>query len=68
MPQMGGVELCRELRRKTYPGVILVLSGNVPVEARAELSELGVTGYLDKPVSLRQLSEVVQAVLSPAPS
>ena len=63
MPRMNGVEL-REVLTKTPEWSripVFVLTADARAQARAEA--LGVVGYLQKPVKLRELFEAVSALL-----
>ena len=63
MPEMGGMELCSVLRRLD-PAVRVVLLTGYPLEKKgAELRTAGVMDWLPKPVSLKQLAQVVARVM-----
>ncbi|MBK8025763.1 MAG: response regulator [Chloroflexi bacterium] len=59
MPGMGGLELCRELRRKKNPVRVIILTGYATDEVHVELRTLGVIELLTKPVAIDRLLDVV---------
>ncbi len=62
LPEMSGIDVCRELRKQSRMGIIMVT-------ARAEESdkivglEVGADDYLTKPFSLRELAARIRSVL-----
>jgi CheY-like chemotaxis protein len=64
MPEMGGLELCRELRRKKIGVKIIILTGYASDESLAGLQDLSISDYLHKPVDLERLSRSIEGVLS----
>ncbi|TMV51434.1 response regulator transcription factor [Paenibacillus mesophilus] len=62
LPEMNGIDVCRELRKLSRVGIIMVT-------ARAEESdkiiglEVGADDYLTKPFSLRELAARIRSVL-----
>jgi two-component system OmpR family response regulator len=71
MPEMDGIELCRELRRESSVPVIFLSSMDDEIDRIVGL-ELGADDYLTKPFSPRELVARIRAVLrrtgSPAES
>ena len=70
MPEMDGftfVRLLRALPESSHPGVpVLIVSGHSEEENVRAITELGVNGFLVKPVTSRDLAErIPAAVLSP---
>lgn len=49
MPQVSGIELVRELRERSFPGKIVVLSGDLSNETREAYTQMQVDAILDKP-------------------
>ncbi|MBK9745352.1 MAG: response regulator [Anaerolineae bacterium] len=66
MPDMGGLELCQELRRREINVPVLIFSGYVSESTLAELRALGVVDYLNKPVDVELLLERISEVLHPS--
>ncbi len=66
MPDMGGLELCQELRRRDINVPVLIFSGYVSETTLAELRALGVVDYLNKPVDVELLLERISEVLHPS--
>ena len=64
MPGMGGEELFRTLRAED-PGVRMVMMSGYPLRDNgAELLEQGVVAWLEKPIELEPLAQMVADVLS----
>jgi CheY-like chemotaxis protein len=64
MPQMGGVELARELAGRGLGVGVLILTGHRPAEGQAETFPQGVIGWVQKPPGMEQLAEVVARALA----
>jgi two-component system OmpR family response regulator len=62
MPEMDGMELCRELRRESNLPVIFLTSMDDEIDRIVGL-ELGADDYLTKPFSPRELVARIRAVL-----
>ena len=64
MPRMNGIELLRELKRDTelrrIPVVVLTTSDED--QDRLDSFDLGVAGYMRKPVDYRQFVDVVRTI------
>ncbi len=63
MPQIGGRDVCREIRKQSEDVPIIVLTGSVDEVNRVLLLELGADDYVTKPFSPRELLARVRAVL-----
>lgn len=61
MPEMGGVQVLKGIRRnyKDLPVIILTAYG----ERRPEVEEIGIEGFMTKPYSLEELYQQVASVL-----
>ncbi|PTY02872.1 hybrid sensor histidine kinase/response regulator [Opitutaceae bacterium EW11] len=70
LPEIGGVEVFRTLRRIRPETKVLVISGNITPEVRRELSDLGQNDFLPKPYQLDELGRRLRAILNtnPAPA
>jgi DNA-binding response OmpR family regulator len=55
MPGVCGVELVRQLRKRHFPGKILVLSAHLTAEVRAAYEKMEVDAMLEKPFSVKAL-------------
>jgi DNA-binding response OmpR family regulator len=62
MPQVDGLEFCREVRKESNTPII-ILSAKTQEEDRLEGLELGADDYVTKPFSPRELVARVRAVL-----
>ena len=63
LPRLGGLEVCRRLRRETTGMPILMLTALGEEEDRVLGPELGADDYVTKPVSPRELALRVASVL-----
>jgi CheY-like chemotaxis protein len=59
MPQLSGVELVREIRKKGIRAKIMVLSAHLSPEIREAYEQLNVPVILDKPFNIQDLRLVV---------
>jgi DNA-binding response OmpR family regulator len=62
MPHVCGVELVRELKKRSFPGKIVVLSAHLSSEVRHAYEELQVDAMLDKPFDIRELRKAVEKI------
>ena len=62
LPGMGGLDVCRELRRESDVPIVM-LTARVEEEDRVAGFELGADDYVTKPFSPRELAARVRAVL-----
>jgi two-component system chemotaxis response regulator CheY len=65
MPNMNGLELITEMRvdSKLARVPICVVSSEATESRQAQLSELGVQGYIKKPFTPEQIRGVIQSIL-----
>jgi len=59
MPQLSGVELVQEIRKKGIRAKIMVLSAHLSPEIREAYEQLNVPVILDKPFNIQDLRLVV---------
>lgn len=66
MPNMNGLELITEMRvdSKLARIPICVVSSEATESRQAQLSELGVQGYIKKPFTPEQIRGVIQSILT----
>jgi len=63
MPRMSGLELISKVR-KAYPEMkFVVITGNASLENAIEAANLGVSGYLQKPLSVGKITEITKGLL-----
>jgi len=67
LPQMSGVDVCRELRSRSQVPIIMVTARNSEIDAVVGL-EVGADDYVTKPFRLRELVARVRAALRRAPT
>jgi two-component system, OmpR family, response regulator MprA len=63
MPEMGGLEVCRTLRRRNDPVPVLVVTARDAVDDRIEGLDAGADDYLVKPFAIEELRARVRALL-----
>ncbi|HEX7057729.1 MAG TPA: response regulator transcription factor [Bacilli bacterium] len=62
LPEMSGIEVCRELRKTNNLGIIMVTARTEETDKIIGL-EVGADDYMTKPFSLRELSARIRSVL-----
>ncbi|HOP18106.1 MAG TPA: EAL domain-containing response regulator [Gammaproteobacteria bacterium] len=70
MPGMDGIQFIRELAGIQYKGALVLVSGEntrilQTAKRLAQAQDLDILGTLDKPTSIKQLSEILQAPANP---
>ncbi|NOT25982.1 MAG: response regulator transcription factor [Acidobacteria bacterium] len=63
LPQLGGQDVCREIRKLSEEVAIIILTGSPDEISRVLLLELGADDYVTKPFSPKELLARVRAVL-----
>jgi signal transduction histidine kinase/ActR/RegA family two-component response regulator len=59
MPEMGGIDFCKELRRLRVDVPVIVITGYMSDDARKDLGSLGISEFLYKPVSAAELLDAI---------
>jgi two-component system response regulator RegX3 len=67
LPQMSGIDVCRELRSRSEVPIVMVTARNSEIDAVVGL-EIGADDYITKPFRLRELVARVRAALRRAPT
>lgn len=62
MPEMNGLDVCRELRKRSQVGIIMVTAKTDEMDKIIGL-EVGADDYMTKPFSLRELLARIRSVL-----
>ncbi|WP_017435909.1 response regulator [Saccharococcus caldoxylosilyticus] len=62
LPEMSGIEVCRELRKTSRVGIIMVTARTDETDKIIGL-EVGADDYITKPFSLRELAARIRSVL-----
>jgi two-component system response regulator RegX3 len=62
LPRMGGVDVCRELRKRTQVPIIMVTAKSSEIDTVVGL-EVGADDYVAKPYRMRELIARMRAVL-----
>lgn len=70
MPEMDGFEFIKELRNRRIESSVLVISGHADKSDVIKAANFGISGFIEKPFSMRQLREVIYSVakLPPTPT
>ena len=67
LPRMSGIDVCRQLRKKSHVPIIMVTAKAAEIDTVVGL-EVGADDYITKPYRLRELVARMRAVLRRAPS
>jgi CheY-like chemotaxis protein len=65
MPGIDGIEVYKTVLKTRPTAKVIVISGNLSVEAKAEFTKLGQTEFLDKPFRLEDIGQRIRRVLVP---
>lgn len=63
MPRMDGRALITALRERGCAAPIVVLTARMAIDAKREAKQLGVDGYINKPIDLDAMSACVRSLL-----
>src|SRR6188768_1306345 len=66
LPRMSGIDVCRQLRKRTQVPIIMVTAKGAEIDTVVGL-EVGADDYVTKPYRLRELVARMRAVLRRAP-
>ncbi len=67
LPRMSGIDVCRQLRKKTLTPIIMVTAKGAEIDTVVGL-EVGADDYVTKPYRIRELTARIRAVLRRVPS
>ena len=67
LPKMSGIDVCRQLRKKTITPIIMVTAKGAEIDTVVGL-EVGADDYVTKPYRLRELTARMRAVMRRVPS
>jgi two-component system, OmpR family, response regulator RegX3 len=67
LPKMSGIDVCRQLRKKTLTPIIMVTAKGAEIDTVVGL-EVGADDYVTKPYRLRELTARIRAVLRRVPT
>jgi DNA-binding response OmpR family regulator len=65
MPELGGFEVCNEIRRESDVPVIMLTASSDDVDKIVGL-EMGADDYITKPFSTRDVVAQVEKIIGPA--
>ncbi|MEO2049996.1 MAG: response regulator [Pirellulales bacterium] len=63
MPVMDGHEMLRQIRAIDSAVPVIIASADIQQSSRAQCEELGISGFLTKPIQAEALLECVEAIL-----
>ena len=66
LPKLSGIDVCRQLRKKTLTPIIMVTAKGAEIDTVVGL-EVGADDYVSKPYRLRELTARMRAVLRRVP-
>ncbi|MGA3173455.1 MAG: response regulator, partial [Syntrophorhabdales bacterium] len=64
MPEMDGLEVLRLVRERDPEAVVIVISGHGTISTAVEAVKMGATDFLEKPLSIEKVLEVIQRGLA----
>jgi len=64
MPNMDGIELCKELKKLNSSQIIVILSAHSEPKKLIELINLGISKFIQKPISSKNLVDVCTSILN----
>jgi CheY-like chemotaxis protein len=64
MPVMDGVETLRRMRELGHIFPVIVLTADLEEENRAKCLELGISGFISKPIQGSQVIKIIKDILS----
>jgi two-component system response regulator RegX3 len=67
LPKMSGIDVCRQLRKKTLTPIIMVTAKGAEIDTVVGL-EVGADDYVTKPYRLRELTARMRAVMRRVPN
>ena len=67
LPKVSGIDVCRELRRRSQVPIIMVTAKSAEIDTVVGL-EVGADDYVTKPYRLRELVARIRAVLRRTPA
>ena len=67
LPKMSGIDVCRQLRKKTTTPIIMVTAKGAEIDTVVGL-EVGADDYVTKPYRLRELTARMRAVMRRVPN
>jgi CheY-like chemotaxis protein len=65
MPDMSGLELARAMRSLDPTVIIILMTAYDTINLREEAARLPVNQYLEKPISIAKVQEILAPILSP---
>jgi len=65
MPGVDGIEVYKKVLQTRPNAKVIVISGNLSVESKAEFTKLGQKDFLEKPFRLEDIGQRIRRVLAP---
>ena len=63
LPKISGIDLIREIRRRSLPVTVIVMTGHASIDTAVEAMKLGAYDYLLKPIDHVRLEVLVEQAL-----
>ncbi|HEY3277382.1 MAG TPA: UDP-3-O-acyl-N-acetylglucosamine deacetylase [Syntrophorhabdaceae bacterium] len=64
MPEMDGLQVLKKIREKDKDAIVIVMSGHGTISTAVEAVKLGAYDFLEKPLSIDKVLEVIQRYLA----
>ncbi len=64
MPKMDGNELAQKILALDSDAKIVIMTGYLQEDIQVDVEALGLVGWLEKPVSIHQLNDIIRSVVS----
>jgi UDP-3-O-[3-hydroxymyristoyl] N-acetylglucosamine deacetylase len=64
MPEMDGLQVLKRIRENDKDAIVIVMSGHGTISTAVEAVKLGAYDYLEKPLSIDKVLEVIQRCLA----
>ena len=64
MPEMDGLQVLKKIREKDKDAIVIVMSGHGTISTAVEAVKLGAYDFLEKPLSIDKVLEVIQRCLA----
>ncbi|MBP8626890.1 MAG: UDP-3-O-[3-hydroxymyristoyl] N-acetylglucosamine deacetylase [Syntrophorhabdaceae bacterium] len=59
MPEMDGIEILREIKKKNNDSIVIIISGHGTISTAVEAVKMGAFDFLEKPLTIEKILEVI---------
>lgn len=63
MPKINGLEMGEELRKRGFLGPIIITSAYIEPFYQKKAGEIGISGYLQKPIMMQEFAMLLEKIL-----